>query len=351
MKPPKGARSSSLAKNKYDLRPEELKTHNYNFIPFTPERRMSGVDILDAEGNTLKTIRKGSVDAIVSHVMKLGGTLAPGLESIVQNIARRGGTPLLISLDEKIVGVIHLKDILKGGIRRRFAKLRKMGIHTLMVTGDNPLTASAIAAEAGVDDFMAEATPQMKLERIRKEQANGRLVAMTGDGTNDAPALAQAEVGVAMNTGTSASREAGNFLDLDSNPTKLIEIVEISKQLLMTRGSLLMFTIASSVMQQLALIPAAYAYLYPFQAKQFGPMGDPLHLHSPSSAILSAVIFNALIILALVPLSLKGRAYKANSAKKLLRNSALIFGVGGLVVPFFAIKFIDYLLVTLGWVR
>lgn len=348
---PEGRSIVVLAKNLFDLRGDEVKTQAYQFIPFTPQRRMSGVDILDSSGNVLKAIRKGAVEAIVAHVMQKGGTLSPHVESIVQSIARRGGTPLLVSIDDKVVGVIHLRDFLKGGIRRRFAKLRKMGIHTLMVTGDNSLTASTIAAEAGVDDFMAEATPEMKLALIRKEQQRGRVVAMTGDGTNDAPALAQAEVGVAMNTGSQATQEAGNFVDLDSNPTKLIEIIEISKQLLMTRGALLTFSMGSNVVQHFALIPAAFAYLYPLEAGGKGPMSDPFGLYSPQSAILSTVIFNALVILILTPLSLRGRAYKEETSDELLRNNILIYGLGGFIVPFTCIKLLDYLIVYLGWVQ
>jgi K+-transporting ATPase ATPase B chain len=332
---PEGRSIVVLAKQKYGLRgtmkPENQGTAH--FIPFTAQTRMSGVDI---DG---LSIRKGASDAIIAYIQKQGKTAPPELNQIVDGIAKSGGTPLVVARNGEAVGVIHLKDIVKGGIKERFAQLRKMGIKTIMITGDNPLTATAIAAEAGVDDFLAQATPETKLKLIRESQAGGRLVAMTGDGTNDAPALAQADVAVAMHTGTQPAREAANMIDLDSNPTKLIEIVEIGKQLLMTRGALTTFSIANDVSKYFVIIPAAFASVYPsLQALNF------MHLTSPESAIMSAVIFNALIIMALVPLALRGVKYRAVGAAQLLRDNFLIYGVGGLIAPFIGIKLIDLIL-------
>jgi K+-transporting ATPase ATPase B chain len=304
---------------------------------------MSGVDI--KEGESIRVIRKGAIDAVKAHV----GSFPAEVEAKAQEIAKAGGTPLVVSDGKKVLGVIHLKDIVKGGIRERFAELRKMGIRTVMITGDNPLTAAAIAAEAGVDDFMAQATPETKLQRIRDEQAKGHLVAMTGDGTNDAPALAQADVGVAMNTGTQAAREAGNMVDLDSNPTKLIEIVETGKQILMTRGSLTTFSVANDVAKYFAIIPALFAGLYSAGGAA-GPLSalNLMGLHSPQSAILSAVVFNALGIVALIPLALRGVGYRPLGAAALLRRNLLVYGLGGLIAPFVGIKIIDLLFVSLG---
>jgi K+-transporting ATPase ATPase B chain len=303
---------------------------------------MSGVDV---EGSV---IRKGAVDAVLAYVEQSSrvdqGTLS-GLQSIADTIAKAGGTPLAVAKDGQLLGVVHLKDIVKGGIRERFAELRRMGIRTVMITGDNPMTAAAIAAEAGVDDFLAQATPENKLSLIREEQSKGKLVAMCGDGTNDAPALAQADVGVAMNTGTVAAREAGNMVDLDSDPTKLIEIVEIGKQLLMTRGALTTFSIANDIAKYFAIIPAMFLAFYP----QLGAL-NIMGLASPQSAILSAIIFNALIIVALIPLSLRGVTYKPVGAGALLSRNLLIYGLGGVVVPFVGIKAIDLAIITLGLV-
>jgi K+-transporting ATPase ATPase B chain len=298
---------------------------------------MSGVDL---EG---RQIRKGATDAIRAWVESKGGSLPQEVLMIVDNVARRGSTPLVVADGAKVLGVIELKDVVKGGIKGRFAQLRRMGIRTVMITGDNRLTAAAIAAEAGVDDFLAEATPEAKLKLIRETQGTGRLVAMTGDGTNDAPALAQADVAVAMNTGTQAAKEAGNMVDLDSNPTKLIEIVEIGKQLLMTRGALTTFSIANDVAKYFAIIPAAFATTYP----QLNAL-NIMHLATPGSAILSAVIFNALIIIALIPLALAGVRYRPIGAAAVLRDNTLIYGVGGVIAPFLGIKFIDMILVAMG---
>lgn len=339
---PEGRSIVVLAKEKHHLRATD--THNATFVPFTAQTRMSGVDI----GTPKRVIRKGAVDAIIKWVQAQGGTISKAVEESARKVAQEGGTPLLVAEDRCVLGVIQLKDIVKGGIKERFAQLRRMGIRTVMITGDNPVTAAAIAAEAGVDDFMAEATPEQKLARIRKEQEGGHLVAMTGDGTNDAPALAQADVGVAMNTGTQAAREAGNMVDLDSNPTKLIEIVEIGKQLLMTRGALTTFSIANDVAKYFAILPAMFATLYATGAvagplTQFNIMG----LHSPQSAILSAIIFNALIIIALIPLALRGVKYRAAGAVQVLTRNTLIYGLGGVVAPFVGIKLIDLLIVAL----
>jgi len=326
-----------LAKVQFGLRGLELESIIPNFVPFSARTRMSGVTIDGIE------IRKGAAEAVETHVRSLGGVMPEDVRATVTRIARSGGTPLVVSRNAEVLGAIELKDIVKGGIKERFAELRQMGIKTVMITGDNPLTAAAIAAEAGVDDFLAEATPEAKLAMIREYQNGGRLVAMTGDGTNDAPALAQADVAVAMNSGTQAAKEAGNMVDLDSNPTKLIEIVNIGKQLLMTRGSLTTFSIANDVAKYFAILPAAFAATYP-SLKAL----DLMHLASPSSAILSAVIFNALIIIALVPLALKGVAYRPVGAAQLLLNNLLIYGLGGLLVPFIGIKAIDLLLSSTG---
>jgi len=325
-----------LAKKQFGLRGRELERIKPHFVPFSARTRMSGVTLDGHE------IRKGATEAVEAYVRGLGGFLPEDVRIAVQQIARSGGTPLVVSRNAQVLGVIELKDIVKGGIKERFAELRQMGIKTVMITGDNPLTAAAIAAEAGVDDFLAEATPEAKLSLIREYQKGGRLVAMTGDGTNDAPALAQADVAVAMNSGTQAAKEAGNMVDLDSNPTKLIEIVNIGKQLLMTRGSLTTFSIANDVAKYFAILPAAFAATYPALKAL-----DLMRLSSPSSAILSAVIFNALIIIALVPLALKGVAYRPVGAAQLLRNNLLIYGLGGLLVPFVGIKAIDLLLTAL----
>jgi K+-transporting ATPase ATPase B chain len=330
---PEGRSIVMLAKDKYGLRGREMAPLGANFVPFSAQTRMSGVDV---EGHS---IRKGAVEAVLAYA-GLQSSPPTDLMPIVERISRSGGTPLAVAKDGKVLGVIHLKDIIKGGIRERFAELRQMGIRTVMITGDNPLTAAAIAAESGVDDFLSQATPEDKLKLIRQEQALGKLVAMCGDGTNDAPALAQADVGVAMNTGTMAAREAGNMVDLDSDPTKLIEIVAIGKQLLMTRGALTTFSIANDVAKYFAIIPAMFAAFYP----QLGVL-NIMRLHSPESAILSAIIFNALIIVALIPLSLRGVTYRPAGAASILRRNLLIYGLGGIAVPFVGIKLID-LLVT-----
>jgi K+-transporting ATPase ATPase B chain len=330
---PEGRSIVVLAKDRFGLRGRD--TQGLHFVAFSARTRMSGVDL---DGRSL---RKGAMDAIERHVRMAAGQVPPAVHERAEAVGRRGGTPLLVADGAKVLGVIELKDIVKGGIRERFAELRRMGIKTVMITGDNPLTAAAIAAEARVDDYLAEATPEDKLELIRRYQAEGHLVAMTGDGTNDAPALAQADVAVAMNTGTQAAKEAGNMVDLDSNPTKLLEVVEVGKQMLMTRGALTTFSIANDVAKYFAIIPAAFVATYP-QLAALNVMG----LHSPQSAILSAVIFNALIIVALIPLALKGVRWRAESAERLLRRHLLIYGVGGLVAPFVGIKLID---VALGW--
>ncbi|QEL66179.1 K+-transporting ATPase ATPase B chain [Oryzomicrobium terrae] len=334
---PEGRSIVILAKERFNLRERDLHALEASFVPFTAQSRMSGVNLGDPEKP--RQLRKGAADAIRRHVEAQGAAFPAGVQRQVDEVARGGGTPLVVSDDAKVLGVIALKDIVKGGIKERFAELRRMGIKTVMITGDNRLTAAAIAAEAGVDDFLAEATPEAKLALIRQTQGEGRLVAMTGDGTNDAPALAQADVAVAMNTGTQAAKEAGNMVDLDSNPTKLIEIVEIGKQMLMTRGALTTFSVANDVAKYFAIIPAAFATTYPQLA-----MLDVMRLNSPASAILSAVIFNALVIVALIPLALKGVNYRALGAAALLKRNLLIYGVGGLVVPFIGIKLIDLLL-------
>jgi K+-transporting ATPase ATPase B chain len=377
---PEGRSIVTLAKDKYGLRGRDIAEAFATFIPFTAQTRMSGVDLYDqrqgpppaqptpngtsaksgggvmvaataavsAAAKPIRCIRKGAAESIANFVRENGGKVHANLMDKVEEISRQGGTPLLVADRGSALGVIHLKDIVKGGIRERFAQLRKMGIKTIMVTGDNPLTAAAIAAEAGVDDFIAQAKPEDKLARIRKEQEGGKLIAMIGDGTNDAPALAQADVGVAMNTGTQAAREAGNMVDLDSNPTKLIEVVEIGKQLLMTRGALTTFSIANDVSKYFAILPAMFGLLYAATAGGRGPLDklNIMYLHSPQSAILSAVIFNALIIVALIPLALRGVKYKPLGAEVILRNNMLIYGVGGIIIPFIAIKAIDLLLVA-----
>ena len=346
---PEGRSIVVLAKTKHQLRAETLEAKNASFLPFSAKTRMSGVDIRHDDG-TIRSIRKGAQDAINKHVKSLGGDANEYLDEAVKEIASNGGTPLLVCEGDKVVGLIHLKDVIKGGIKERFGEMRRMGIRTVMVTGDNPLTAAAIAAEAGVDEYIAEATPEVKLAKIRKEQAEGRLVAMTGDGTNDAPALAQADVGVAMNTGTQASREAGNMVDLDSNPTKLIDIVEIGKQMLMTRGALTTFSIANDIAKYFAILPAMFGGLYAISGESTGPLNslNVMYLNSHESAILSAVIFNALIIIALIPLALKGVRYQALPAEKLLRKNIFIYGLGGIAAPFFGIKAID---MVIGFLR
>jgi potassium-transporting ATPase ATP-binding subunit len=334
---PEGRSIVVLAKERYGLRGRELASQEATFIPFTAQTRMSGVDMDGRE------IRKGAVDAITKYLTQHGTMLPKEIQAAVETIARSGGTPLVVAENRRALGVIHLKDIVKGGMRERFDQLRAMGIKTVMITGDNPLTAAAIAREAGVDDFLAEATPKDKMDLIRGEQKQGKLVAMTGDGTNDAPALAQADVGVAMNTGTQAAKEAGNMVDLDSNPTKLIEIVEIGKQLLMTRGALTTFSIANDVAKYFAIIPAMFAATFPVLNTL-----NIMQLKTPQSAILSAVIFNALIIVALIPLALRGVKYRPMGAAVLLRRNLWIYGVGGIIVPFVGIKLIDMLITRVG---
>ena len=335
---PEGRSIVILAKERYGLRGRDLAMHEAHFVPFTAQTRMSGVNLDGRE------IRKGASEAIAKYISQVSGKGLPKeVQEAVEQIARSGGTPLVVSENHRALGVIYLKDIVKGGIRERFSQLRAMGIRTVMITGDNPLTAAAIAREAGVDDFLAQATPKEKMDLIRREQADGKLVAMTGDGTNDAPALAQADVGVAMNTGTQAAKEAGNMVDLDSNPTKLIEIVEIGKQLLMTRGALTTFSIANDVAKYFAIIPAMFAGTFPVLAA-LNIMG----LKTPQSAILSAVIFNALIIVALIPLALRGVKYRAMGAAALLRSNLLLYGVGGIIIPFIGIKLIDMVITRIG---
>jgi len=349
---PEGRSVVVLAKEKFGIRARELAHPHARFVPFAAQTRMSGVDILDDQGNVLNSIRKGAAESIKNLVESQGGIYPAEVSTAVDEISRAGGTPLVVAEGYEVLGVIHLKDVVKMGIKERFSQLRAMGIRTVMITGDNPLTAAAIAAEAGVDDFLAQAKPEMKLARIREEQKEGRLVAMTGDGTNDAPALAQADVGVAMNTGTQAAREAGNMVDLDSNPTKLIEIVEIGKQLLMTRGALTTFSVANDVAKYFAIIPAMFSGLYAVSGGLHGPLAtlNIMHLHSPESAILSAVIFNALIIIALIPLALRGVKYRALPAAQVLQYNILIYGLGGLVIPFIGIKLIDLGIVALHWI-
>jgi K+-transporting ATPase ATPase B chain len=376
---PEGRSIAVLAKEKYGLRGQEVAERFATFVPFTAQTRMSGVDLFaeaqihaapakkepaymehskgsvaapaksEHTSQPIRSIRKGAAEAVIKLVREKGGRIDQSVLNKVDEISREGGTPLLVADESRMLGVIQLKDIVKGGIKERFAQLRKMGVKTIMITGDNPLTAAAIAAEAGVDDFIAQAKPEDKLARIRKEQEGGKLIAMIGDGTNDAPALAQADVGVAMNTGTQAAREAGNMVDLDSNPTKLIEVVEIGKQLLMTRGALTTFSIANDVSKYFAILPAMFGVLYATTAGGRGPLDklNIMYLHSPQSAILAAVIFNALIIVALIPLALRGVKYRPLGAAVILRNNMLVYGVGGILVPFAFIKAIDLLLVVL----
>ncbi len=339
---PEGRSIAVLAKQQFRLRAREVAESHATFVPFSAQTRMSGVDFPARNGQPARHIRKGAADAIRAYVDTAGGAFPQEVNQQVEDIARSGGTPLVVAEAPDVLGVVHLKDVVKGGIKERFVQLRKMGIKTVMITGDNPLTAAAIAAEAGVDDFMAQATPEQKLKRIREEQAEGHLVAMTGDGTNDAPALAQADVGVAMNTGTQAAREAGNMVDLDSNPTKLIDIVEIGKQMLITRGSLTTFSIANDLAKYFAIVPAMLMATFP----AIGPL-NIMHLVSPRSAILSAVIFNALIIIALIPLALRGVAYKPIGALAILQRNLLIYGLGGVLVPFLGIKLVDVLITAL----
>jgi K+-transporting ATPase ATPase B chain len=337
---PEGRSIVVLAKERYGLRGREVREAEHHFVRFTAQTRMSGLDLPGRQ------IRKGAVDAISRHVASVGGvgaTMPAELEHAATRIADSGGTPLAVSDGARVLGLVHLKDVVKGGIKDRFARFRAMGIRTVMITGDNPRTAAAIAAEAGVDDFLAEATPEAKMRLIKEEQAKGKLVAMTGDGTNDAPALAQADVGVAMNTGTQAAKEAGNMVDLDSNPTKLLEVVEVGKQLLMTRGTLTTFSIANDVAKYFAILPALFVAAYP----ELAPL-DVMHLASPFSAILSAVIFNAVIIVLLIPLALKGVRYRPHGAAAVLRRSLLVYGVGGVIAPFVGIKLIDLGLAALG---
>ncbi len=333
---PEGRSIVVLAKEMYGLRGRELSEMQAEFVPFSAVTRMSGVNL---DG---RVIRKGSTDAIARFLNENGGTLPDEVRAAVETVARSGGTPLVVAENRQALGVIHLKDVVKGGMKERFTQLRSMGIRTIMITGDNPLTAAAIAREAGVDDFLAEAKPKDKMDLIRREQGEGKLVAMTGDGTNDAPALAQADVGVAMNTGTQAAKEAGNMVDLDSNPTKLIEIVEIGKQLLMTRGALTTFSIANDVAKYFAIIPAMFAATFPVLNAL-----NIMHLQTPQSAILSAVIFNALIIIGLIPLALRGVGYKAMSAEALLRRNLILYGFGGIIAPFLGIKLIDIIITAI----
>jgi K+-transporting ATPase ATPase B chain len=336
---PEGRSIVVLAKEKYGLRGRELASHEASFVPFTAQTRMSGVDLDGRE------IRKGAADAIEKYLAQFATKVPSDLTAIVESVSREGGTPLVVAEDRVALGVIQLKDIVKGGMVERFNQLRQMGIKTVMITGDNPLTAATIAREAGVDDFLAQATPEEKMRLIKEEQAGGKLVAMTGDGTNDAPALAQADVGVAMNTGTQAAKEAGNMVDLDSNPTKLIEVVEIGKQLLMTRGALTTFSIANDVAKYFAIIPAMFSGVATLSAlNALNIMG----LKTPQSAILSAVIFNALIIIALIPLALRGVKYRPMSAASLLRRNLFIYGFGGIVAPFIGIKIIDMIIHAIG---
>jgi K+-transporting ATPase ATPase B chain len=336
---PEGRSIVVLAKEKFNLRGRDLATPHATFVPFSAQTRMSGVDLFVNPREPVRQIRKGAAENVRAWVEAQGGAYPAAVANAVDAIAREGGTPLVVAEGRDVLGVIHLKDVVKGGIKDRFAQLRAMGIRTVMITGDNPLTAAAIAAESGVDDYLAQATPEMKLRRIRDEQGAGHLVAMTGDGTNDAPALAQADVGVAMNTGTQAAKEAGNMVDLDSNPTKLLEIVEIGKQLLITRGSLTTFSIANDVAKYFAIIPAMLVGVFPAIA----PL-NVMGLASPLSAILSAVIFNALVIIALIPLALRGVAYRPIGAAAMLRRNLFLYGLGGVLIPFVGIKAIDVLI-------
>jgi K+-transporting ATPase ATPase B chain len=350
---PEGRSIVVLAKEKFGLRAQTIIPSQARFVPFSAQTRMSGIDILNSDGSSSLSIRKGAVDAIRRFVERNDDSFPAPLQEAIVRISRSGGTPMAVANEKQYLGIVHLKDVVKGGIKERFAELRNMGIKTVMITGDNPMTAAAIAAEAGVDDFIAQATPESKLARIRSEQKAGHLVAMTGDGTNDAPALAQADVAVAMNTGTQAAREAGNMVDLDSNPTKLIQIVEIGKQLLMTRGALTTFSIANDVAKYFAIIPAIFGTLYAVSGSSLGPLSalNIMKLHSPQSAILSAVIFNALIIVALIPLALRGVRLKAHNAAVLLRRNLMIYGLGGVIAPFVGIKALDMFIVAIGLVR
>ena len=332
---PEGRSIVVLAKERFNIRERELEGE-HEFVPFTAQTRMSGLDIGSRQ------IRKGAADSVKRWVTEQGGTVPSDLDGIVERVSRAGSTPLVVADGPDILGVIELKDVVKQGIREKFDEMRQMGIRTVMITGDNPLTAAAIAQEAGVDDFLAEATPEAKMALIKSEQEGGKLIAMTGDGTNDAPALAQADVGVAMNTGTTAAKEAGNMVDLDSNPTKLIDVVEIGKQLLITRGSLTTFSIANDVAKYFAIIPALFLATYP----QLEPL-NIMKLHSPQSAVLSAVIFNALVIVALIPLALRGVRFRAAGSAAILRRNVFIYGVGGIIAPFIFIKLIDLVLVAL----
>ncbi|MEO9181831.1 MAG: potassium-transporting ATPase subunit KdpB, partial [Acidimicrobiales bacterium] len=332
---PEGRSIVVLAKEKFNIRERDLRV-DHVFVPFTATTRMSGLDI------GARQIRKGAGDSVKRWVTESGGAVPSDLDTIVERVSRAGSTPLVVTDGTDVVGVIELKDVVKQGIKEKFAEMRLMGIRTVMITGDNPLTAAAIAQEAGVDDFLAEATPEAKMALIKKEQEGGKLVAMTGDGTNDAPALAQADVGVAMNTGTMAAKEAGNMVDLDSNPTKLIDVVEIGKQLLITRGSLTTFSIANDIAKYFAIIPALFVVAYP----QLNTL-NIMRLHSPQSAVLSAVIFNALVIIALIPLALRGVKFRPTGSASILRRNVLIFGVGGIILPFIFIKLIDLVLVAL----
>jgi len=344
---PEGRSIIKLAKEEHHLHSKEMIPENVKYIAFAAETRMSGIDV--TEGDSVRVIRKGAADAIEKNIELTGGSYPADVKEIVNSIARQGATPLVVSENNKVLGVIRLKDIVKGGIKERFAQLRKMGIKTVMITGDNPLTAAAIAAEAGVDDFLAEAKPEDKLKRIRDEQAGGHLIGMIGDGTNDAPALAQADVGIAMNSGTQAAREAGNMVDLDSNPTKLIEVVETGKQLLMTRGSLTTFSIANDVAKYFAILPALFSILYAVGGNS-GPLDalNIMHLASPESAILSAVIFNALVIILLIPLALKGVKYRPLGAASVLKRNIFVYGLGGLIIPFVGIKAIDLFITAIN---
>ena len=334
---PEGRSIVVLAKQRFGIRGREIVALGARFVPFSAQTRMSGVDL---DG---RSIRKGAFDAVERFVKELGGEVPGDVRAVVEDVAKQGATPLVVAEGRRVLGVVELKDIVKGGIREKFADMRRIGIRTVMITGDNPLTAAAIAAEAGVDGFLAEATPEAKLAMIREQQRQGHLVAMTGDGTNDAPALAQADVAVAMNTGTQAAKEAGNMVDLDSNPTKLLQIVEIGKQMLMTRGALTTFSIANDVAKYFAIIPGAFAVTYP----SLGVL-NVMRLHSPTSAIMSAVIFNALIIIALIPLALRGIKYRAVPASEVLRRNVLVYGLGGVLVPFPFIKLIDLMLAASG---
>ncbi|MDI7188552.1 potassium-transporting ATPase subunit KdpB [Leptospira santarosai] len=347
---PEGRSIVVLAKEKFGIRARNLSEMEGEFILFSASTKMSGVD-LKKEGTTIRRIRKGANDAIQNYLQTFGRKISSDLKETIQRISQKGSTPILVAEDDRLLGVVELKDVVKGGLKERFANLRKMGIRTVMITGDNPLTAAAIAAEAGVDDFLAEATPETKLKKIREQQTKGYLVAMIGDGTNDAPALAQSDVGVAMNTGTQTAREAGNMIDLDSNPSKLIEIVEIGKQLLMTRGALTTFSIANDVAKYFAILPALFGTFYTASDTSVGALSvlNLMQLGSQKSAVLSAVIFNALTIPALIPLALKGVAYKPLGADKILRRNLFVFGLGGIVVPFLGIKCIDKILILLGF--